>query len=80
VDVLVDAVVDGVVDAPRHHECSPEPVPVWAEAGTTATASITIIRVTTPNNTNMCLFMCYAFRKGRADQPRQLANPVCKFR
>jgi hypothetical protein len=47
---------------------------VWAEAGATAIASITIIRATTLNNTTMRFFMCYAFRKGRGDQPRQLAN------
>ena len=55
-------------------ECSPEPGAVWAEAGATAIATITIIRATTLNNTTMRLFMCYAFPKGRGDQPRQLAN------
>jgi hypothetical protein len=49
---------------------------VWAEAGATAIATITIIRATTLNNTSMRLFMCYAFPKGRADQPRQLANTL----
>ena len=57
-------------------ECAPEPLPVWAEAGATAMASITIIKATTLNNTSMCLFMCYAFPKGRADQPRRLANTL----
>ena len=45
-------------------EWSPEPGTVWAEAGATVMASITIIRATTLNNTNMRVFMCYAFPKG----------------
>ena len=50
-------------------ECSPEPGTVWAKAGATAIATITIIRATTLNNTNMCLFMCYAFPKGGLISP-----------
>ena len=50
-------------------ECSPEPLTGWAEAGATAIATITIIRATTLNNTNMCLFMCYAFPKGGLISP-----------
>jgi hypothetical protein len=55
-------------------ECSPEPVPGWAKAGATDIATITIIRATIVNNATMRLFMCCTFPKGRADQPRQLAN------
>ena len=55
-------------------ECSPEPGTVWAMAVAPAIATITIIMATTLNNTNMRLFMCYAFPKGRGNQPRQLAN------
>ena len=57
-------------------ECSPEPLPGWAMAGATDIATITIIRATTLNNTSMRVFMCYAFPKGRGDQPRQLANTL----
>jgi hypothetical protein len=43
---------------------------VWAEAGATAIASITIIRATTLNNTTMRVFMCYAlFLKGEVISP-----------